>query len=81
MEVPSEAVAGLSGSVATSPGAVATECGMCWEPMGERWALIPCGHTQYCRACIDQLGREHVRLKRMCPECRCLIKDKIRIYI
>lgn len=77
----------LPGSDASSPGAVAvpsgaaTECGMCLEAMEERWALIPCGHTQYCMRCIDRLENEHVRLKRMCPECRCAIKGKMRIYL
>ena len=59
-------------------GVVAAECGMCLEPMEERWALVPCGHTQYCIRCIDTLEHEQ---KPLCPECRGDIKKKMRIYM
>ena len=77
VQLPSSDV-GPSGVMAGPSGVVAAECGMCLEPMEERWALVPCGHTQYCIRCIDTLEHEQ---KPLCPECRGDIKKKMRIYM
>lgn len=77
VQLPSSDV-GPSGVMAGPSGVMAAECGMCLEPMEERWALVPCGHTQYCIRCIDTLEHEQ---KPLCPECRGDIKKKMRIYM
>ncbi len=51
------------------------ECLICLLKINQRIVLVPCGHTQFHGACIDQLK------KMMCPVCRKDIVKYMSIYL
>ena len=55
-------------------------CVVCFEPMVDRVALIPCGHADFCQNCIVEI--EGIRPnERKCPSCRADYTTRQRIYI
>ena len=50
------------------------ECVICFEKIDNRYACIPCGHSQFCERCILNID------KNCCPMCRTKITQKIRIF-
>ena len=53
------------------------ECCICYEKLenSSRYALIPCGHTQYCEACIDKLPNN------TCGICKLRYTSKFKIFM
>ena len=49
-------------------------CKLCCDEIEVNIALIPCGHANYCKRCIDDLE------KKECPICREGFKNTLRIY-
>jgi len=47
-------------------------CNICMERITEKYAIIPCGHTQTCHSCLDQLTN--------CPMCRGDKTSILKIY-
>lgn len=48
------------------------KCHCCYES-DEICLIVPCGHTKYCKTCIEKL--------KQCPECRVDIKGHIRAFV
>ena len=60
-------------------------CSVCMLPVRDRVALLPCGHADFCTACIDNMERltrpnPETRLYR-CPNCNGHYTTKTRIYL
>ena len=52
------------------------ECVICTVTKAEI-AFIPCGHKKTCTACSDKLIKSN---KPVCPICRSIIKDAIKVF-
>lgn len=50
------------------------ECPICTETLVRRWAIIPCGHTQFCKDCVNKLPI------RKCPICRTNIQAHVLLH-
>jgi len=59
--------------VTTSERAV---CEVCLLEPKAPLALVPCGHSRFCRRCADELQRMHLR----CPLCRSDITVVMQLY-
>jgi len=51
-------------------------CAVCLDKKVEGFALVPCGHQQFCRRCIDVFDIEDGQ----CPICRRTIQQVLRLY-
>ena len=51
-------------------------CIVCLLPRTENWALIPCGHQEFCHNCVQRLREED----RGCPTCRAPIQGELRTF-
>jgi len=51
------------------------ECCVCFEKIKKRVALVPCGHTNICVACIEKLS------EKKCPMCNSNFSHNIHIFI
>jgi len=47
------------------------ECCICLRKINTDYALYPCGHTQFCKTCINF---------EKCPLCKIRVKDIIKLY-
>ena len=54
---------------------------MCFEILDEVWAITPCYHARTCLQCIEKICSAKMRLERKCPECRHLLKGKVRVFL
>ena len=62
----------VSQSEESTAGDPATMCKICYCKKANI-ALIPCGHSNFCRECAIKFDSE-------CPVCRTAITGKIKIY-
>lgn len=49
------------------------ECAICSDTIEDRIGIVPCGHTNVCSKCIEQLSE--------CPNCRGKITQKLKLYM
>ena len=56
-----------------NPKDPAVECSVCLEEIQTRVALIPCGHTTFCKSCGDTL--------KTCPLCRAKVVQVQTIFV
>jgi hypothetical protein len=54
-------------------------CCVCLEPINGIFALIPCGHTNVCPTCFENLKKNEQNIIE-CPICRQNVNNHIRIY-
>jgi len=54
---------------------VKTECAICFEDILEFFALVPCGHTQICKECLEILSENK------CPICRSNYQSVLNVYL
>lgn len=52
-------------------------CDICMEEYTEKWVIIPCGHTNCCKTCLDQIDHSG---RKKCPKCRGDITSVMRIF-
>lgn len=57
---------------AVAPAASPDECAVCFEPLAVRVAIVPCGHTQTCKSCLETLSK--------CPLCSGPCQQVLRLY-
>ena len=48
------------------------KCVVCFDLTERKHALVPCGHTQFCKSCIEKF--------KDCPVCRESVSSFIKIY-
>ena len=49
-----------------------SECCICFEPILEKYVLVPCGHATTCKSCIDKM--------KLCPICQQNITLSVKIF-
>lgn len=52
----------------------AKDCLICLETIEQRYALLPCGHTQFCKDCINKINN------RKCPMCMQIIRSHVKLH-
>jgi hypothetical protein len=53
------------------------ECAICMMPLTVRWCVVPCGHTNICGPCLNEL----VKNKKPCSICRAVIKTTVELHV
>lgn len=54
-----------------------SDCRICFEKITELICVVPCGHTQVCKPCMDK----HTNTSRLCPLCLQFYEKYINCYI
>ena len=78
---PAAAQPAMAPAVAPTAAPQKRECNMCFEILDEVWAITPCYHARTCLQCIEKICSAKMRLQRKCPECRQLLKGKVRVFL
>jgi len=60
-----------------------SECVVCYEPIHQKHALIPCGHANCCQGCIERIrdGTEMESGINQCPICNEPIQSVLKIFL
>lgn len=65
----------LNGIELQTPKSINMECIICYEEIMERYAIVPCGHTNICKKCLDENNIN------TCPTCNDVIIKQIKLYL
>ena len=77
------ATPGTKDTATQTEDSVRAECAICWDNLTEaRHALVPCGHTSFCEACIaDLTAVTSGGALPECPLCRVPVARSVRLFL
>jgi E3 ubiquitin-protein ligase NEURL3 len=55
----------------------AKKCIICFEKEAGNFALVPCGHTQFCCSCIEEINKR----TKECSLCKTNIESVLKLYL